>query len=407
MERENEKVTAKKKRAETQRIYDLAQRAYAKDPRMNRILKAQEDAKRAVKEAKVNAKKAAEEEARRAEAEKVAAAAAAEEARKADNAAKKAAKEKEKKALKRLRAEFMKLGDAGVTVTDADLDLIFTSTSQTCVSIAGLLDDIQRLAPETRLHVAIDCEREERDKAKAAMAKASVTAPAPVKAVREWSVHEASMLAKGIARYPPGTKNRWVMIAEYVNSFGGGNNRTPDDCILKSRSMGEEEKKKANQSAYAMFVAARGAEPEIKDADAAPVKPIVVVTAAPVPAASVVLPVVPAPSIPTVVVAPADPVVLKPATSEVTNAAAHSNVTSKSTPGEDHTESNHSIETEPVEWTAAQQSALERALRDFPASMDKTERWRSIAAAVPGRSRKECIERFKEIREKVLASKAS
>lgn len=56
-------------------------------------------------------------------------------------------------------------------------------------------------------------------------------------------------------------------------------------------------------------------------------------------------------------------------------------------------------------WSAAQQAALQKALRDFPASMDKNERWKSIADAVPGKSKKECIARFKEVREAVMKSK--
>mmetsp|Transcript_10573 Transcript_10573/g.17253 ORF Transcript_10573/g.17253 Transcript_10573/m.17253 type:complete len:570 (+) Transcript_10573:45-1754(+) len=56
-------------------------------------------------------------------------------------------------------------------------------------------------------------------------------------------------------------------------------------------------------------------------------------------------------------------------------------------------------------WSNEQQAALEAALKKFPASMDKNERWKSIAAAVEGKSKKECVARFKELRAKVLAKK--
>jgi len=56
-------------------------------------------------------------------------------------------------------------------------------------------------------------------------------------------------------------------------------------------------------------------------------------------------------------------------------------------------------------WTPTQHAALQAALKKYPASMDKNERWKAIAEAVPGKSKKDCILRFKEIREKVLAAK--
>ena len=56
------------------------------------------------------------------------------------------------------------------------------------------------------------------------------------------------------------------------------------------------------------------------------------------------------------------------------------------------------------DWTAEQDQLLQKALATFPASMDKNERWSSIAAAVPGKSKKECVQRFKAIREALKKS---
>ena len=58
-------------------------------------------------------------------------------------------------------------------------------------------------------------------------------------------------------------------------------------------------------------------------------------------------------------------------------------------------------------WTAEQQAALEAALKKFPATMEKNERWKAIADAVPGKTKKQCVARFKEGREKVLAAKGT
>jgi DnaJ family protein C protein 2 len=49
-------------------------------------------------------------------------------------------------------------------------------------------------------------------------------------------------------------------------------------------------------------------------------------------------------------------------------------------------------------WTDEQDAQLQKGLKSFPATMDKNERWASIAEGVDGKSKKECVERFKAIR---------
>lgn len=56
---------------------------------------------------------------------------------------------------------------------------------------------------------------------------------------------------------------------------------------------------------------------------------------------------------------------------------------------------------DPSAWSVEQQKALEDALRTYPASMDKNERWTKIAAAVPDKGKKDCVKRFKELREQM------
>ena len=59
----------------------------------------------------------------------------------------------------------------------------------------------------------------------------------------------------------------------------------------------------------------------------------------------------------------------------------------------------------PVEWTEEQNKVLQEGLTKFPASMEKNERWSSIAKGVPGKTKKECVERFKAIRVALKKSK--
>jgi len=50
--------------------------------------------------------------------------------------------------------------------------------------------------------------------------------------------------------------------------------------------------------------------------------------------------------------------------------------------------------TKEAEWTIEEQKLLEVALKKFPASLGK-ERWTKIAEAVPGKNRRDCVERYK------------
>mmetsp|Transcript_57219 Transcript_57219/g.86408 ORF Transcript_57219/g.86408 Transcript_57219/m.86408 type:complete len:596 (+) Transcript_57219:115-1902(+) len=52
-------------------------------------------------------------------------------------------------------------------------------------------------------------------------------------------------------------------------------------------------------------------------------------------------------------------------------------------------------------WTEEQDKQLQEGLAKFPASMDKNERWMNIAKCVPGKSKKDCVQRFKAIRDAI------
>ena len=59
----------------------------------------------------------------------------------------------------------------------------------------------------------------------------------------------------------------------------------------------------------------------------------------------------------------------------------------------------------PKEWTEEEDLLLQEMLKQHPASMDKNERWKLIAKGVQGRTKKECVQRFKDIREAVRKGK--
>ena len=53
------------------------------------------------------------------------------------------------------------------------------------------------------------------------------------------------------------------------------------------------------------------------------------------------------------------------------------------------------------EWNAEQDKQLQDGLAKYPASMDKNERWASIAKGVTGKTKKDCVQRFKAIRDAI------
>jgi len=56
-------------------------------------------------------------------------------------------------------------------------------------------------------------------------------------------------------------------------------------------------------------------------------------------------------------------------------------------------------------WTSEQDQQLQKGLQMYPSSMEKNERWSSISNKVVGKSKKECVARFKVIRNALKAKK--
>jgi len=59
------------------------------------------------------------------------------------------------------------------------------------------------------------------------------------------------------------------------------------------------------------------------------------------------------------------------------------------------------------EWTQEQHKALEEGLVKYPSSMETNARWDAISAGVPGKSKKDCLARYKAIKEEVQAKRAA
>ena len=60
-----------------------------------------------------------------------------------------------------------------------------------------------------------------------------------------------------------------------------------------------------------------------------------------------------------------------------------------------------------AEWSAAQQAQLEEAFALFPASLGANARWASIGEHVEGKTKAQCVARYKAVRAALQAEKAS
>lgn len=406
-----------------------------------------------------NEKKAKEDAVKKAESDRIAAEKSAEEAKKAEASAAKAIREAKKKAIKRVKMDLKRaVLDGGAAaqafnVADADVEYI-------CTRFAGdRQDEVLALyetvfgCPAPGLQgaaaagsagsgdgsgtpttpaaaelppanfsalsevIATERERQARETAemeariRIAQGLQPAAAPAtPAVAITigkrpevEWSPVELSMLAKAVARFPGGSRNRWVAVSNFVNTTPGQvQPRTPDDCIAKAHKVGEEDKKKVNNQAFNTAMLARRAEVEIKDTDAPTSAPAVLAPTVVVEDGKAII----KPSA-AAAAAAALPVAVSDAAAAAAAAKPRSRTNSTAAPDASANAdgSDGTADSEAGVWTVDQQSALEAALKKYPATMDKNERWKSISEAVPGKTKKQCVARFKEVREKLIAAK--
>lgn len=160
---------------------------------------------------------------------------------------------------------------------------------------------------------------------------------APVKKAEKkpWTKDELSALAKAVKKYPPGGSSRWEQIALFVNNL----------CKQENPRSKEDCIDKYNTIARSASKDTNGNNDSIGNA--------------------------PAPgSVPE----------LTPETS------------AKTCNGDSKQDSTNC-------WTSEQDKQLQDGLAKFPGTMEKNERWNNIASGVSGKSKKECVERFKTIRE--------
>ena len=349
MIKKNEAQREKRKKKEIARIQLLVERAYKNDPRIARFKAETEKKKEEAVRAREMAKKAAEDakraEEERIEKERLERERLESERREAEKKARTEAKAVKKKNVKTLQTLLQQLGlDEATIAKESEL-----FTPMEADDVKQILDRVEstknveifvQFCRDTRAALeAAAKEEEEKRKAKAeelAAQQAKERAEEKAKKALVWSTEALSFLAKGMAKHPGGTRNRWQCIATFVGTCGF--QATAEDCIEASKKL----------------------------ATSGPNKPSMLVTGGPAPAATVGS--------------------NNPETNATTTTAAATGSGEKSLSGK--------------EWTADEQKYLEAGLREFPNTMDINERWSAIAAKVGTRTKKECAARVKELKAK-------
>ncbi len=406
MMQHNKRLVAGQVKAEKKRIRKLVDNAMKLDPRLAKIRAKQREeraAKRRAREAKARAREAARVEAenaerRRQEQQQEVAAEAEAEAKRA-RAAKKKLRKKLKYACKRAGFSPVEIELVIDNSTDTELSNLLSalkpspnpdpnSGSGAAAAAAAIFQtavsgirDRKRLAEEKRQAAMAESRAKRRLEEKLAQEREAKRA--------KWADIELMWLAKAVQKFPAGCHNRWLRVRDMVNQMAknsGKNERSEKEVIKQARIMNQKKLQTGFSTAYNKSLKFSAGDGTVQVPSTLPSKE----SEQPAPTAA------------------AKPKKKKKkrkkreqeakkaglsdaGTASAAGAAAGAAADAKAKPA-----------AEAAEWTALQQQAFEQALRTTPKGPEK---WDKIAEKVPGKSRKECVRRFKQIRAKILAAR--
>ncbi|CAF0965591.1 unnamed protein product, partial [Didymodactylos carnosus] len=161
----------------------------------------------------------------------------------------------------------------------------------------------------------------------------------------KWSPDEIELLVKALRLYPAGVQNRWNVVLEFIKRGGGSQKRTVQDVMQKAKDIQSGKK-------------------ELEE-----------------------------------VVQSLDNITLR----SHKNKQQQQHIIDEQQPSE---RDDAVLEQQQQAWTADEQRIFEQALRTYPNTLGPS-RWDKIAECLPNRSKKECLERYKELARIVQAKKQS
>ncbi|KAM4569540.1 dnaJ homolog subfamily C member 2 [Odontesthes bonariensis] len=366
IEKQNRASRAQRKKEEMNRIRTLVDTAYSCDPRIKKFKEEEKARKESEKKAKVDAKKKEQEEKERARQAELDAARQAkekeeEEARQAAQLVKKE-KEIQKKAIKKERQKlrttcknwnyFADNENDGVKMLEEVEKLCDRLELTSLQSLNEILASGSKEDGKAAVEKQVQEVNAQLQKEKDAEVQARQAARSTEQASggggggggKGWNEEDLQLLIKAVNLFPAGTNARWEVIANYMNLHStSGMKRTAKDVINKAKNLQRLDPLQKDEINRKAF------EKFKKEHSSVP------------------------PSI--------------------DNAAPSERFDASGSEGN------------AAPWTTEEQKLLEQALKTYPVSTP--ERWEKIAAAVPGRSKKDCMKRYKELVEMVKAKKAA
>ncbi|KAJ1520255.1 hypothetical protein ONE63_004462 [Megalurothrips usitatus] len=373
IDRQNKAMRVKRKKEEMVRVRSLVDLAYSMDPRVAAFKQEELEKKTAAKKAKQDAIKAARAEQERIEREAEEKIRLEREEKEREEKtrleAEKKQKESLKKAMKKERKnmrDFLKDRDYFVENENEKIPHL-TGMDKLCemlslVQLQELNSNMKEHGRKAFLSAIEECEKkldqERRTVLEAARLGRGVSvgtneiAPANEKLeiTSNWTPEHLQLLIKAVNMFPAGTVDRWECVANFLNSHasGAGIVRTPKDVLDKAKTLQKSDHSRSSLREQVNSLAFDKFQNNKK-------REIQV---------------------------------------EADGGASERFDTPAAQAGRN-----------PAPWTNDEQQQLEQALKTFPNGTE--ERWDRIAEAVPTRSKKDCMKRFKELADMVRAKQSA
>lgn len=363
IEKQNRAMRQKRKKEEGTRMRNLVDNAYACDPRIKKFKDEEKERKLAEKKAKKEAARLAAEEKERQRLE------ALENERKRIEKEEQEAKEQAKaaKAEKARIKNLMRKESETIATLIKDYDYFLVNEDDRVREMEALDRYLQRSSLESLQFFREGLEKaDSKEAAKILFAKEmdemreKIRQDAMAETQRaskkkddeeitdDWTAEQSQLLIKAVNLFPAGTASRWKVIADYVNMHSKTGTLRDSKHVIKKvktlKKLDPSQKQEVNRNAFSKF-----------DKGFSQSK--------------------------------------SPSTSST-----------QSDPTVRYNGTNSQLASEKP-WTSEEQRLLENALRTYPTSTP--ERWERIAEAVPGRTKKECMKRYKDLVEMVKAKKAA
>lgn len=362
IDKQNKTARAKRKQEEAKRVRQLVDNAYACDPR---ILKFKQEEKKKKEDEKLKKKEAArlrEEEANRIQEEARLAKEKLEEEERIKNEAEKKEREQQKKLIKKERKTLRTFVKDANYFAESDGDRISNLEKieqlvdlLSLLEIKNLNESIQKsenprqtarcliFGEMEKVETRSSLEKEKSAEPKTVKPETTVTA---TNVSAEWCDDEIKLLVKGVKVIPVGTRDRWDVVANFIEEHSRGKfKRTGKEVLTKTKEMQKMDpsvKEEANKKAFEKTVQNIKNEPVVQE---------------------------------------------KP--SERYGSAGEQFLAEQGS--------------NPSPWSVDEQKVLEQALKTYPASL--ADRWEKISECLPSRSKKDCIVRYKELVELIQAKK--